>query len=135
MVLSARFLHGYSSVNYWINQEAHVEMTASESVDLYIQLVDLSLDIDMPLPGRRYCPPAGAILTVTIHDLDTSKVITRVASQPSPLDSSIWKLSVLATDALLTGSKSLLLVLNESGTVKRGVVHQGLRISPFDTSC
>lgn len=134
MVLSARVLHGFSSVNSWIDVQAHAEMTASESADVYLQLVDLALDIDQALPGRRYCPPTGAILTVTISDLDASKAITRVATQPTPLDSSIWKVSILATD-LLKGTKSLLLNLNESGTVKRGQVHQGLRLYPFDTSC
>jgi hypothetical protein len=135
MQLSARFLYGYANVNSWQEVRQVANLTASQAQDLYIQLVDLTADVNAILPGRRFCPSASAVLTVTIPDMDDSKVITRVCSQASPLDTSIFRLQLLDSDAIPMGTKSLNLVLVDGGVTKKGFVHQGLRISGFEPTC
>ena len=134
MLLGARILSGFSSVNSWQETRQQADVTASQSEDVYLQLVDLSQDPGAALPGRRYCPGAAATLAVTLPHMDTTRVVTRSCTRVSSLDTSIWKLQLLASDQLLVGTKSLHLVLVDSGQTLRGIVPQGLRVHGFDTS-
>lgn len=131
MQLSARFLYGYANVNSWQEVRQAADLTASQSEDLYIQLVDLTADVNALMPGRRFCPSASAVLTITIPDMNDTRVITRVASQASVLDTSIFRIQLLDTDALPVGTRSLNLTLVDGGVTRRGFVHQGLRINGF----
>jgi hypothetical protein len=122
MLLSCRLLDNVSSVNNW-NYAEKVEFTEGDTVRLYIQLIDKSLD--KPLgqwkpAGRRYVPAAGATLQVTLHNIDDDKVITdRVATQPYSGDLSIWYVDIVSTDAV-KGTVSISLKLTETAKVTRG---------------
>lgn len=135
MQLSARFLYGYANVNSWQETRQVADLTASQSEDLYIQLVDLTADVNAVLPGRRFCPSASAVLTISIPDMSDARVITRVASQASVLDTSIFRVQLLDTDALPVGTRSMNLTLVDGGVTRRGFVHQGLRINGFAPTC
>jgi hypothetical protein len=79
-------------------------MYQGDTQDMYIQLVDASLDRNeqgFTPPGRRYCPPAGAALSVTFKNIDDSKKVVRAGVQAFPtLDASIWYVPLLGTDPL-----------------------------------
>ena len=138
MILGARFLVGLSDINSWHRSQLIQDLTRGQTTDVYFQLVDLGVDVDLaPVSGRRYCPPATSTLQVVIDDINPALKVTRFATQvAATLDASVWKLSLLATDALPTGTRTLLLTLTEPGSVvKRGLVPQGLRIVGYDTSC
>lgn len=135
MLLSARVLNDVANVNSF-EVATVLSWTEGDAVDVYLQLVDASLDTDMKgfyPAGRRYMPPATSTLSVQIQNLDSAKVINRLAIQPFPEDASIWKVSVLATD-LIHGSPQMLLTLTEPTKVTKGLVKNALKIYSTDNS-
>ena len=123
MLLGSCVLNGVASVNTFDYVSA-ADWTAGDTVSLYIQLLDLSLDRP---GGRRYIPLAGATLEVTLDSIDSAKRIVRAASQPYSQDSSIWLVSILSTDTI-RGTVNLRLKLTEAGKVTRGTSETAVRI-------
>jgi len=130
MVLSARFLNDVTSKNSF--EYAQVgEFTQGDTVSVYFQLVDSTLDIathGFVPAGRRYIPDAGATLQVVVDSINDGKKITRTATNPFPDDRSIWKLDFIASDTI-TGTASMQLTLTEGLIVRRGLIKNGLRIA------
>lgn len=130
MLLSARFLTQVSSVNAW-NYADNAQWTQGDTVTVYLQLVDLTLDkaVQGFVPaGRRYVPASGATLTVTLANIDQAVQVTRFATQPYSNDGSIWKFTVLPSDAI-SGTCDVKLSLNESGVITAGVAKAGVLIN------
>lgn len=135
MLLSARPLNDVANVNSFEYADA-VSWTEGDQVTLYLQLIDASLDTDTRgfyPAGRRYMPPATSTLSVQIQNIDSSKVITRTATQPFPEDASIWSVTVLSTD-LIHGSPQLLLTLTEPSKTIRGLVKNAVKIYSTDNT-
>lgn len=129
MLLSARILSHVDGINSWEVVDS-AEWTQGDSTSLYLQLTDASIDRaerGFNPPGRRYCPVSGATLQVKINSIDSTKTFTKTATQPFPGDTSIWKIDIAAADGI-QGSPDLLLVLTESGVVKRGRVANAIRV-------
>lgn len=129
MLLSARMLNDVASVNSfeYADQASWFE---GDATYMYFQLIDASLDTDMKgfnPAGRRYMPPALTTLSVQIQNIDTAKVINRLATQPYPEDASIWRIQILATDAI-HGAPQLLLTLTEPTRTLKGLVKNAVRI-------
>lgn len=129
MLLSARMLNDVASVNSfeYADQASWFE---GDATYLYFQLIDASLDTDMKgfnPAGRRYMPPATTTLSVQVQNIDTAKVINRLATQPFPEDASIWRIQILSTDAI-HGAPQLMLTLTEPTRVLKGLVKNGVRI-------
>jgi hypothetical protein len=102
MLLSARFLNDVVSVNS-MEIANSLEMYAGDDQTFYFQIVDLSLDRaeqGFSPAGRRYMPPAGSTLVVTLMNVDDAKVVRRYASIPFAQDPSIWSIPLLASDPL-----------------------------------
>jgi hypothetical protein len=103
----------------WADQ---VEFTQGDTVDIYFQLIDATLDKAVKgfkPGGRRYMPAAGATLSVKVDNIDDNIAITRSCSQPFVQDPSIWKLTVVGTDKIV-GTCALVLTLNEAGKITTG---------------
>jgi len=116
MLLSARFLLDVANVNSY-EHAAQLEFNAGDAQVIHLQLIDAALDRaeqGFSPAGRRYMPPAGSTLQLTMLNIDDAKKVTRFATQPYAQDPSIWAVSILATDPL-KGSVSLKLVLAEPG--------------------
>jgi hypothetical protein len=132
MLLSYRFLTDVASVNSFEVVSA-AEINAGDTQDLYIQLIDASVDRaeqGYSPAGRRYMPSASASMVVTFTNRDTGpsiagdfdasprlnptvpREIVRSAVQPFPGDASIWKIPLLASDPL-RGTVQMKLVLTE----------------------
>ena len=129
MLLSARPLNDVASVNSWEHTD-EATWYEGDATYVYLQLLDASLDTDQRgyhPPGRRYMPPALSTMTVQIQNIDTNKVITRTATQPFPEDASIWRIQILATDAV-HGAPQLLLTLTEPTRTIRGLVKNAVKI-------
>lgn len=128
MLLSCRFLTDVAGVNTFQVISA-AEMYAGDSQDLYIQLVDESVDRSdqgFSPRGRRYCPPAGTTLSVTFKNVDDAKVVPRAAVQAFPdLDASIWYVPILSSDPL-AGTVSMSAVLTEPGRTLRFAFAKGV---------
>jgi hypothetical protein len=120
MLLACRFLIDVAGVNSFEYSNSP-EWYEGDSQTLYMQLIDASLDRPeegfVPA-GRRYIPASGAILTVTLMNIDTAKVVERIATQPYQQDGSIWRIEVLPTDPL-KGTINVKLKLVEGTSIKR----------------
>ncbi len=128
MLLSCRFLADVAGVNSF-QSVAQAEMYAGDTQNLYIQLIDASLDRTeqgfVPA-GRRFCPAAGATLSVKFKSLDDAKVVTRSAVQAYPtLDASIWYIPILATDPL-SGTITMEATLTQAGIPTKFVNQKGV---------
>jgi len=130
MKLSARILKDVNGVNSFRRAD-QAEFTAGDALTVYFQLIDTSLDRadeGFVPAGRRYVPAAGAALTVVLDHLDDARKITRVATQPYAQDTSIFAISILATD-VLSGTVNLKLDLNEGGVHTYGMLQPALLVS------
>lgn len=134
MLLSARMLNDVASVNAYEVVE-QVEFTQGDTVDVYFQLVDASLDKAVRgfVPaGRRYMPAVGATLSVKLDNIDDNIALTRAATQPFTQDPSIWRLNVIGTDRII-GTCALVVVLTEAGKVTRGRIEAAVQIQSQGT--
>lgn len=132
MRLSARFLNDVASVNSY-EAVANIEINQGDAQNLYIQLVDLSVDrVEQGFnpSGRRYMPAVGATMTCTLTNTDTGpstditetmaprlnpsapSQVVRAGAQPFPQDASIWAIPLLNTDPL-NGTVNLTFTLTE----------------------
>lgn len=115
MTLSCRFLADVSGVNSF-QYASSAEFSQGDSQNVYIQLIDASLDRSdqgfFPA-GRRYCPPAGTTLSILLKNIDDAKKVTRLCTQAYPLvDASIWYIPLLGSDPL-AGSVTIEATLEE----------------------
>ncbi len=123
MLLSARMLQDVTSVNSFEYVD-RATYTVGDTTVIYFQLIDLSKDKaerGFNPGGRRFCPAAGATLTVTIDSLDSAKKISnRTATQPYPtLDASIWSVAITSADTI-QGTCAIRLTLTQSAVVTKG---------------
>jgi hypothetical protein len=136
MLLSTRILNNVAGVNSFEYVQA-ATFTAGDTPSVYFQLIDASVDRATQgfVPaGRRFMPAAGATLEVTLDSVDNARKIVRSASQPFPLDPSIWKVDILSTDNI-KGTVSMALKLTEGIKITRGRLTAALLISSVDTGC
>lgn len=146
MLLSYRFLTDVASVNSY-EATTTLEINQGDQQDLYFQLIDRSIDRTeqgFNPAGRRYMPPAGSTMTVTMTNLDTGpsilssssfdvpaprinpttpRQVVRACVQPFAGDASMWKIPVLSSDPLF-GTVNLKMTLTEGGTGRVLVVAQ-----------
>lgn len=129
MLLSARPLRDVADVNHFRVADEW-QMTEGDSMPLYFQLVDKSLDIaeeGFKPPFRRYAPAPGATVQITFESIDMAKQIIRYAVQPFTQDPSIWKIILLPTDPL-RGTVQMRIKLTEGSVVSYGLVQPALAI-------
>jgi hypothetical protein len=126
MNLGCRFLTSVADVNTF-TVVSSLEMSKGTTQNVYFQLIDGAVDTSsqgFSPTGRRYCPPVGATLAVTLQNIDDAKVIQRTAVQAFPTaDASIWYVPILAPDPL-AGTVVMQLTLTEPGPVVRTLVDQ-----------
>lgn len=114
MLLNIRPLNNVATVNSFEVSDS-IEIYEGDAQDIYFQLIDAKADLahhGFNPPGRRYMPPDGSTLTVKFVNIDDTKVINRVATQPFSQDPSIFKISVLSSDPF-AGTVSMNLTLTE----------------------
>lgn len=136
MLLSLRPLADVTSVNSFELAD-QVSWFQGDSATVYFQTIDSSLDTDVKgfsPSGRRYMAPATSTMSVVIQNIDSSKVITRLATQPFPEDASIWALQILSTDAIY-GSPQLVVTLTEPTRTIRGLVKNAVKIYSSSNIC
>lgn len=135
MKLSARVLNDVANVNSFEITE-YVSWTEGDTLTVYLQLIDASLDLDIKgfyPSGRRFMPAVGSTLSVQIQNIDSAKVITRTATQPFAEDASIWSFNILATDAI-HGSPQMVLTLSQGGVVTKGLIKNAIKIQSLNNA-
>lgn len=136
MNLSARILSPVSDVNHY-DYATEFQGTKGDAFDVHLQLIDKDQHKSSSgynPEGNRHMPGAGATLQVTVLNVVATKSFTRFATQPFPLDASIWSVAFLTTDPI-DGTVSLKLVFTESGVVRTFYMQAALRISGIQESC
>lgn len=131
MLLSCSFLTQVADVNNYA-EVLKVLMTEGDTVDVYLQLRDVSVNpasAGFHPPGRRYVPAAGATLQITVDSIDNARKIVKFGSQPFTNDSSVWKFTLLPTDKVV-GTHPIKLVLTEGGKVTYGVLNNAVLAQP-----
>jgi hypothetical protein len=132
MVLSARILDNVASVNQFTYEES-AKFTEGDQVYVYFQLTDKSVDRaeqGFVPAGRRYMPASGSTLVVTLQNIDSSKTLTKNATQLySTSDPSIWRITISSSDEIV-GIADALLVLTEPTRTLRGRVSRALSVEP-----
>lgn len=129
MNLSARFLSNVANVNSFIYVDRPT-FTEGDTSDVYLQLIDKELDtpaFNYYPPYRRFVPIAGSTLIVVLMSLDSTRVVTKAATQPFVGDSSIWKFSVTPSDRL-RGSVNMRIQLNQGGIITNALIQPAINI-------
>lgn len=136
MLLSSKLLYSVTSVNSF-DYVDQLSFTQGDTVDIYIQLTDAAKDklVNGFKPsGRRYIPASGALLQVTVQNIDQTKTVVKSAIQPFPGDLSIWKFSMLSSDPAIPGTLSLQLKLTEGSVITSGFVFNALSVQSLNPS-
>lgn len=131
MRLGARWLKDVGGPNIFQMSQAP-EFYQGDVQTLYLMLVDEEAVVPANMTGpasRRYCPAAGAVLTVLLDSVDDAQQVTKILSQPFPGDASIWTLPIASADPV-SGTVDLLITLNEGGVQHTARLNGGLRIRP-----
>jgi hypothetical protein len=133
MRLAAKLLNTSATLNSF-RQVNSISIARGETVDLFVQLVDLDQN------GLRYIPVSGATLQMqlprsneVLADVNQTRQIinrgiARAAINPFPEDRSIWKVTLVEADTLSLVSNSLRLELTEGSTKKITSIAQAIRV-------
>ncbi len=125
MLLSGTVLKNVQNVNSF-ERTTNVMVRQGNPTTLYIQLIDLE-QTDSNGQSLRYIPSSSASMTITLGSIDSTKGVSRLASQPySSDDRSIWSLNILSTD--LFGQGNINFTLTEGATVRTATILNGIVI-------
>ena len=107
------------------------EIIQGNQADVFFQLVDASVELPTSganPSGRRWCPSNAATLLVTFKSIDCSVTVCRAAALAwSTQDTSIWKVTLFATDSLV-GTYVAYLKLTDGSVVTLGSIQQALQV-------
>jgi len=132
MLLGGRMLKNVQNVNSW-QVATTLLLREGNATTVYFQIMDVEQASDInDEQGLRYMPAAGSTMTITISSINSANVITRIATQPFPLDTSIWQFSILATDKIAQGN--LTFTLTELGVAKTGVISRAIALQSLNPS-
>jgi hypothetical protein len=131
-MISVRILDAVGGQNIF-GYTTELKMAYGDTTYLYLQLFDPAINPaseGFNPGGLRYIPATGATMNVTFLSLDATKQFSRAATNPFAGDTSIFRVSILATDPLI-GTVSLKIVLNESSVLKTVNIPAALSVSNF----
>ena len=146
MRLSANFIVNYANINQFAFQDQW-KIRAGDPVTLYFQLIDLDQGNagcgcdTLSGSGLRYIaganltPPAVPNLVVSFPSIDNSKVIQCIATQASPLDASIWQVTLEPTQ--VPGSGNVMFQITEGTSTRTFKKMNGMAVElpGADGSC
>lgn len=133
MRLGAKLLNNSATLNQF-NYVDSIKIAQNETVDIFVQLVDQDQN------GLRYVPAIGSSVQFQIGrsplafpDPGGSRTvedfsISRAMINPFPLDSSIWKVTILPTETATMISSGIRLVLTENGIYKIATINQAIKM-------
>lgn len=129
--IAIRLLDDVQSVNS-MELATEVSAAAGDPLTVNLQLVNtMRLSWDTNSPVVRYMPAVGATLSIVFENIDASKRITKVASQPFAQDGSIWRVDLTPQDTQkLRGTISLSYTLTEGTRVVSGRLLAAILVMP-----
>jgi hypothetical protein len=119
-MIGFRFIDKYTSLNSFVVVDEKA-FTPDQDTEIFFQLWTNT--------ELRYLPVVGALVEVTFENIDSTKVITRPATQVIPNDDrSVWKVSILPGETISAGSMTV--KLTEGSTVKNLPALSQLVVTP-----
>jgi hypothetical protein len=109
MRLALIALKNYNDVNSF-EEVSEIRFQQGNPAAFYFRIVDLDQTTS---DGKyfRFVPSTDATMTVTLTNIDTNNIVTKVASMPAQLDDrSIWSIPILTTDTFSKNSLSATLI-------------------------
>jgi len=133
MKLGLRIIDSASTLNSlkYLNQ---LSIETGETAVVRFQLVDLDTARQQNLLGDRYMPAAGATVEAVIQSVDSAGTVTKSATQPFPLDPSIWEFSLTSAETEALGGTNLRITLTGGSSIKKGLGQQVILVSNSDNS-
>lgn len=96
-----------------------------ETAKIMFQLIDLDQGA-----CARYIPDVSAVLEATIPNLDQSKILTKIPTNPFPQDKSIWQISLSTLETQSLSGINLKIKLTENTEVKIAVAEGVIIVGP-----
>lgn len=130
MFLTAKILknvqgvNGYSVTTNWLLRQGN-------PATIYFQLAD-GEQTDLKGEPLRYMPVAGATVSATFSSIIPSNTVSKIATQPFPLDTSIWSISINSTDKIAQGNFAF--TLTEGSVVRTASVPNAIIVESLNPS-
>jgi hypothetical protein len=114
MRLTFKFLNNVKDFNTF-DEVSELTIVEGTPQYLYIQLAQIFDEHMSPDEHKlRYIPvDVAATLSIEFNNIDSSKNLSRIATNPFSQDKSIWRINILASDIIQ--SDSITVKLTESG--------------------
>ena len=124
MKLNIKTIKNFSSINNF-DYSSEWSIRQEDEITLYFQLVDYDQD------GLRYLPTNNSYsVSVIFPTTSSSSPITKVATQASSLDRSIWSIQINSTDKINSGNFNITFV--EGSNTKKFSVLQGIVVEALN---
>lgn len=124
MKLNIKTIKNFSSINNF-DYSSEWSIRQEDETTLYFQLVDSDQD------GLRYLPTNNSYsVSVIFPTTSSSSPITKVATQVSSLDRSIWSIQINSTDKINSGNFNVTFV--EGSNTKKFSVLQGIVVEALN---
>jgi hypothetical protein len=120
--LNIKTLKNFSSINNF-DYSSEWSIRQEDEITLYFQLVDSDQD------GLRYLP-TDASYSVSVTFPSSSSPTTKIASQVSTLDRSIWSIQINSTDKIYSGNFNVTFI--EGSVTKKFSVLQGIVVEALN---
>lgn len=140
MALSFELLTNVSNVNTF-QSATEITFSKGQAIDIYFRLVDTDKkESAYDTTYLRYLPQGSTTNTVKVDlsNIDDAKKISRYASAAYATDTSMWKLSLTAADAVV-GTVSMKVTLTEtsgaSSVVKTAYKAAALEVTSVGETC
>jgi len=122
--LNIKTIKNFSSINNF-DYSSEWSIRQEDEITLYFQLVDYDQD------GLRYLPTNNSYsVSVIFPTTSSSSPITKVATQASSLDRSIWSIQINSTDKINSGNFNITFV--EGSNTKKFSVLQGIVVEALN---
>jgi|GEM_PF-2926215 len=117
--LSVKIIKNYYNNNMFAYANEWI-IRANEPNLLYFQLVDLDND------SLRYMPSVPTLVYMKLLSIDSADVIMAPASLADPLDTSIWKISLGASQIPKSGNVAF--QISENGVIRTFSILNGISV-------
>lgn len=122
MKLNIKTIKNFSSINNF-DYSSEWSIRQEDEITLYFQLVDSDQD------SLRYLPTDPSY-SVSVTFPASSSPVTKVATQVSALDRSIWSIQINSTDKIYSGNFNVTFV--EGSATKKFSVLQGIVVESLN---
>lgn len=108
MKLALVALKNYNNINSF-QEVSEISLQQGNPTTLFFRLVDL--DRSENDKHFRYIPSSSSTMAVSLNNLDSNKIVTKIASMAAPLDDrSVWSIPILNSDTFSKNSLEATLI-------------------------